>query len=77
MVLRLEAGPMFAAAVIAAAHAADGRDALTQAPSLLPIYEDLPSAYTPAGVEPSGASELEVLPGLSCLSGPDRKAHNR
>jgi len=57
----LEAGPMFAAVVMAAVHAADGREELGRAPSLLPICEAFPGLHTVATVEPVSTNELAGL----------------
>jgi len=57
----LEAGPVFAASVMAALHAAEGRNELDLAPSLLPIYGAFPGLYAPASVEPVETSELAAL----------------
>jgi succinylarginine dihydrolase len=57
----LQAGPVFAASVVAAASAADGRGKLALAPSLLPACTALRGLYTPARVEPAALGELAAL----------------
>lgn len=57
----LEAGPVLTASVMAASHAAEGRNELDLAPSLLPIYRAFPGLYAPASVEPVATSELAAL----------------
>ena len=57
----LQAGPVFAASVVALASAADGRGKSALAPSLLPACAAFAGLYTPASVEPAALGELAVL----------------
>jgi hypothetical protein len=57
----LQADPVFAASVVAAAPAAYGWGKLALAPSLLPACKAFPGLYTRASVEPAALGELAAL----------------